>query len=141
MSIIFEKKLGGRAPSLARNLTPLLGRISLPSEYILLLNKEEATYETAFRKLRGIRTSFKLCVNNDRFRKDSINALENNFISVINCCFFHLSQNVYQKVQVEGFNHLIWSNVSKIVTLAKSYQMELVEGWDNDFQTSVLCAH
>ena len=36
------------------------------------------------------------------FEKASMNGLENNFISVINGCFFHLSQYVYRKVQAEG---------------------------------------
>ena len=38
------------------------------------------------------------------FEKAAINALENNCISVINGCFFHLSQNVYRRVQVEGLS-------------------------------------
>ena len=38
------------------------------------------------------------------FEKAAINALENNVILVINGCFFHLSQNVYPKVQVEGLS-------------------------------------
>ena len=34
--------------------------------------------------------------------KAAINALEENFISVITGCFFHLSQNIFRRVQEHG---------------------------------------
>ena len=36
------------------------------------------------------------------FEKAAINALEENFISVITGCFFHLSQNIFRHVQEQG---------------------------------------
>ena len=127
---------------------------------MLLLNKDEATYDTSFRKLLELEPALNPVSIMTDFENASINAFENNYISVINGCFFHLSQNVYRKVQVEGLSQnyqespefalkmlpslafvpemevvdcfnllmqLIWPNISKIITLAKSYQMELEE--------------
>ena len=36
------------------------------------------------------------------FEKAAINSFENNFIAVISGCFFHLSQNIWRKIQSEG---------------------------------------
>ena len=36
------------------------------------------------------------------FEKAAINSFENNFNAVISGCFFHLSQNIWRKIQSEG---------------------------------------
>ena len=36
------------------------------------------------------------------FKKAAINVFEDKFVAVISGCFFHLSQNVYRKIQSEG---------------------------------------
>ena len=75
----------------------------IPRVYALLLNKQESTYDSVFQKLLEIEPAqlnpFTVMVD---FEKAAINALENNFISVISGCFFHLAQNIYRKVQTEG---------------------------------------
>ena len=74
----------------------------IPCVYALLSNKEESTYDTAFRKLLEIEPALNPQSIMVDFEKAAINALENNFISVISACFFHLSQNIYRKIQAEG---------------------------------------
>ena len=81
-----------------------LGGLTLPCVYILLLNKEETTYDAAFQKLFELEPGLNPMSIMIDFEKVAINALENNFISVINGCFFHLSQKLYRKVQAEGLS-------------------------------------
>ena len=74
----------------------------IPRVHALLLNKEESIYDNLFRKMLELEPTlnpFSVMVD---FEKAAINALENNFISVISGYFFHLAQNVYSKVQMEG---------------------------------------
>ena len=66
-----------------------LGGLVLPSVYILLLNKDEVTYDIAFGKLLEFEPALNPFSIMTDFEKAAINALENNFISVINGCFFH----------------------------------------------------
>ena len=81
-----------------------LGGLTLTCVYILLLNKEETTYDAAFQKLFELEPGLNPMSIMIDFEKVAINALENNFISVINGCFFHLSQKLYRKVQAEGLS-------------------------------------
>ena len=39
------------------------------------------------------------------FEKASINAFEEKFLSVVSGCFFHLSQNIYRKIQSAGLTN------------------------------------
>ena len=39
------------------------------------------------------------------FEKAAINALESTFLSVVSGCFFHLSRNIYRKIQSAGFTN------------------------------------
>ena len=75
----------------------------IPCVYALLLNKHEfSTYDGVFQKLLEIKPALNPFTVMVDFEKEAINALENNFISVISGCFFHLAQNIYRKVQTEG---------------------------------------
>ena len=58
--------------------------------YALLSNREETTYDTAFRKLLEIEPALNPQSIMVDFEKAAINALENNFISVISACFFFI---------------------------------------------------
>ena len=74
----------------------------IPCVYALLLNKEETTYDTAFRKFLEIEPALNPQSIMVDFKKAAIDALENNFISVISACFFRLLQNIYRRIQAEG---------------------------------------
>ena len=74
----------------------------IPCVYALLPNKEEMTYDRVFRKILEIEPALNPMYIMVDFEKAAINALENNFISVISGCFFHLSQNIYRRIQADG---------------------------------------
>ena len=91
--------------------------VIFPCIYALLPNKTEATYDRLFKKLLEIEpllNPLRIMVDSE---KAASNALEENFISVITGCFFHLSQNIFRHVQEQG--------------LAVRYQE------DNDFAISI----
>ena len=73
----------------------------IPCVYALLSNKEETTYDTAFRILLEIEPALNTQSTMVDFEKEAINALEKNFISVISAFFFHLSQNIYRRINYE----------------------------------------
>ena len=91
--------------------------IIFPCIYALLPNKTEAIYDKLFKKLLEIEPLLNPLTIMVDFEKAAINALEENFISVITGCFFHLSQNIFRRVQEHG--------------LAVRYQE------DNDFAISI----
>ena len=105
----------------------------IPCVYALLLNKEESTYDSVFRKLLKIEPAlnpFSVMVD---FEKAAINALENNSISVISGCFFHLAQNVYRKVQTEGLainyreDHEFALKIKMLPSLAFAPEMDVID--------------
>ena len=91
--------------------------VIFPCIYALLPNKTEAIYDKLFKKLLEIEPLLNPLTIMVDFEKAAINALEENFISVITGCFFHLSQNIFRRVQEHG--------------LAVRYQE------DNDFAISI----
>ena len=74
----------------------------IPCIYALMTNKSEAAYNILFRKLKEIEP----CLHPTRimvdFERAAFTAMEENFLSVISGCFFHLSQNVYRQIQAKG---------------------------------------
>ena len=70
--------------------------------FALLLNKKESTYNTLLRKLLEIKPDLNPKTIMVAFEKAAINSFENNFNAVISGCFFHLSQNIWRKIQSEG---------------------------------------
>ena len=76
--------------------------VIFPCIYALLPNKTEATYDRLFMKLLEIEPSLNPLRIMVDFEKAAINALEENFISVITGCFFHHSQNIFRHVQEQG---------------------------------------
>ena len=78
----------------------------IPCVYALLSNKEKRTYDTAFRKLLEIEPALNPQSIMVDFEKAAINALENNFISVISACFFssiekYLPKNSGRRINYE----------------------------------------
>ena len=73
-----------------------------PCIYALLPNKSEATYDKLFKKLLEIEPLLNPVTVMIDFERAAMNALEENFISVITGCFFHLSQNIFRQVQEQG---------------------------------------
>ena len=76
--------------------------VIFPCIYALLPNKTEAIYDKLFKKLLEIEPLLNPLTIMVDFEKAAINALEENFISVITGCFFHLSQNIFRRVQEHG---------------------------------------
>ena len=76
--------------------------VIFPCIYALLPNKTEAIYDKLFKKLLEIEPLLNPLTIMVDFGKAAINALEENFISVITGCFFHLSQNIFRRVQEHG---------------------------------------
>ena len=82
----------------------------LPSLFVLLPNKTEATYR---RMWEQIRTLCPLAQPREMlldFEKAAINSFEEVWPdALVRCCFFHLTQNVWCKVQAAGmqadYNH------------------------------------
>ena len=109
-----------------------LGGLVLPCVYILLLNKDEVTYDIALGKLLELEPALNPFSIMTDFEKAAINALENNFISVINGCF-HLSQIVYRKVQVEALSKNYQEDpefalkIKMLTSLAFVPEMEVVD--------------
>ena len=77
----------------------------IPCVYALLTNKSELTYKKLFTKLLDIRPELNPFLVMVDFEKAAINALESIFLSVVSGCFFHLSQNIYRKIQSAGFTN------------------------------------
>lgn len=78
----------------------------IPCVYALLSNKEETTYDAVFRKLLEFEPALNPLSIMVDFEKAAINALENNFISVISGCFFsslakYLSTNSGRRISYE----------------------------------------
>ena len=71
-----------------------------------MTNKTELTYTRLFSKLVELEQGLNPTSTMVDFEKAAINALEDNFLSVISGCFFHLSQNVYRQTQSKGFTAL-----------------------------------
>ena len=66
----------------------------IPYVYALMTDKSQSSYDTVLKKLLEQEAALNpLSVILD-FEKAAINAFEGNFIAVISCCFFHLSQNI-----------------------------------------------
>ena len=81
----------------------------LPSLFVLLPNKTEATYR---RMWEQIRTLCPLAQPREMlldFEKAAINSFEVWPDTLVRCCFFHLTQNIWRKVQAAGmqadYNH------------------------------------
>ena len=95
-----------------------------PCIYALLPNKSEAIYDKLFKKLLEIEPSFNPVTVMIDFEKASLNALEENFISVITSCFFHLSHNIYRHVQEQGLairyqeDNIFAINIKMLASLA-----------------------
>ena len=73
-----------------------------PCILALLPNKKESTYNTLLRKLLEIKPDLNPKTIMADFEKAAINSFENNVNAVISGCFFHLSQNIWRKIQSEG---------------------------------------
>ena len=86
---------------------PLQDGHLLPSLFVLLLNKTEATY---FRMWEQINL---LCPTNERthmimdFELTAINSFELEWpLTNVKICFFHLTQNVWRKIQEVGLDYM-----------------------------------
>ena len=82
---------------------PLQNGHLLPSLFVLLPNKTQATYTRMWQQIKA------LCPNAHPnqmimdFEKAAINSFEHVWpVTFVKCCFFHLTQNVWRKVQSEG---------------------------------------
>ena len=67
-----------------------------------MTSTSEITYGKLFSKLVELEQGLNQTRKMVDFEKAAINALEDNFISVISGFFFHLSQNVYRQIQSKG---------------------------------------
>ena len=76
--------------------------ITIPCIYALLSNKTELAYRKLLLKLLELKPALNpLCIMID-FEKAALNAFENTFLSVVSGCFFHISQNIYRRIQSAG---------------------------------------
>ena len=79
--------------------------VIFPCISALLRNKSEATYDRLFKKLLEIEPLLNPITIMIDFEKAAMDALKDNFISIISGCFFHLRQNVYKHVQQQGLTN------------------------------------
>ena len=75
-----------------------------PCVYALLPNKTSSTYRRLLNKLLEIQPALDPSRVMMDFEKAAINVFEDKFLAIISGCFFHLSQNVYRKIQSEGLS-------------------------------------
>ena len=102
--------LGVRVDALRGGHQPMRDVHLLPSLFLLIPNKTEATYR---RMWEQIRTLCPLAQPREMlldFEKPAINSFEDVCPdTLVRCCFFHLTQNIWRKVQPAGmqadFNH------------------------------------
>ena len=69
---------------------------------MLLPIKTKEIYDRLCKKLLEIEQSLNPSTIMIDFKKAALNALEENFISVIMGCFGHLSQNIFRHLQEQG---------------------------------------
>ncbi|KAI6655345.1 hypothetical protein LOD99_2180 [Oopsacas minuta] len=81
-----------------------------PCVYALLPDKSGSTYNRLLSKLLEIQTQLDPSTIMIDFEKAVINVFEDKFLAVISGCFFHLSQNVYRKIQLEGLTTIYQVN-------------------------------
>ena len=86
------------------------GGMVIPCVYALLTNKSELTYTRLFTKLIEIRPGLNQFFIMADFEKAAMNALESTFLSAVTGCFFHLTQNIYRKIQSAGLTNLYIEN-------------------------------
>ena len=77
--------------------------VIFPCIYALLPNKTEAIYDKLFKKLLEIEPLLNPLTIMVDFEKAAINALEENFISVITGCFF-----TSRKIYSDTFKNMNW---------------------------------
>ena len=82
----------------------------LPSLFVLLSNKTEATYRRMWEQIRTLCPLVQPREMLLDFEKAAINSFEEVWPdALVRCCFFHLTQNVWRKVQAAGmqadYNH------------------------------------
>ena len=73
-----------------------------PCVYALFQAKTEVTYERMLSKLLQLEPELNPTSLMVDFEKAAMNALENKFIACVYGCFFHLSQNIYRRIQADG---------------------------------------
>ena len=81
------------------------GSTIIPCIYALLTNKTQATYRKLCTKILEINPELNPFLIMVDFEKAAINAFEEKFLSVVSGCFFHLSQNIYRKIQSAGLTN------------------------------------
>ena len=82
----------------------------LPSLFVLLPNKTEATYRRMWEQIRTLSPLVQPREMLLDFEKAAINSFEEVWPgALVRCCFFHLTQNVWRKMQTAGmqadYNH------------------------------------
>ena len=87
------------------------GGYVFPCVYALLPDKRERTYSILLRKLLEISPGLNPTNIMVDFEKAGINSFEEHFLAVTSGCFFHLSQNIYRKIQAEGLTSQILNSV------------------------------
>ena len=94
------------APTLFEQLYTIHGLTlgsTIPCVYALLPNKQQATYQSVFYQLLQINENLQPQSIMVDFEKAAINSLQETFPNTdLSGCFYHLSQNVYRKVQSIG---------------------------------------
>ena len=98
------------------NRTPstvsLVARLSHTCIYALLPDKREATYRRVIAGLLHARPDLQPQSVLVDYERAAVNALQNAFPQTnVKGCFFHLSQNIYRKVQSNGLQEQYASDV------------------------------
>ena len=79
----------------------------IPCVYALMPNKQQSTYEELFRELLVINPTLHPIDFLIDYEQAARRAIEETFPdATVKGCFYHLSQNVYRKVQIEGLQQL-----------------------------------
>ena len=118
-----------------------------PCVYALLPDKRECTYNILLRKLLELWPGLNPANIMTDFEKAAINSFEEHFLAVTSGCFFHLSQNIYRKIQSEGLTGQYQSDIElglslkMLPSLAFVPEQEVVNCFNNimpDFPASAL---
>ncbi|KAL4148836.1 hypothetical protein QTP88_002983 [Uroleucon formosanum] len=95
---------------------------SVPYVYVLLQRKTEDIYVELLSTLRSMLSELKLKTISIDFEQSMIQAIELVFVYInIQCCYYHLSQSIWRKVQNIGFatKYKENENVRQIVGMLK----------------------
>lgn len=110
--------------------------------YALLTNKRQVTYEQMFQHVNFFTGNATPTSINIDFEMAAINACRTQFpLSLLRCCFFHLCQNVFKKVQENNLRNLYDNDAVFKTNIRMISALAFVPVYDVVRVFTLLCNH